>query len=232
MDPAGAIPGDGRRSRLLVAASHFAVVVIFQPHVYGDRLIMPMYMLARAVRGCSAHRRDAHGDQVRSRASRGGVLDAAPAGDDWSRCWAAARSGSDGAGRGGPGGRRMPCRTARTAWRSRRGVRDLRDRARGMARPGAGGGSGASLPNGVAVPRDRARVGRHARKPCGKRRGRCSGSSRRPPRDRCSVARGADVAPAFATCGRAGGGSRGAARSCRRERCARHVCSRMSRAPR
>ena len=30
---------------LLVAASHFAVVVVFQPHVYGDRLIMPFYML-------------------------------------------------------------------------------------------------------------------------------------------------------------------------------------------
>lgn len=30
---------------LLVAASHFAVVVAFQPHVYGDRLIMPLYML-------------------------------------------------------------------------------------------------------------------------------------------------------------------------------------------
>ena len=30
---------------LLVAASHFAVVVLFQPHVYGDRLLMPMYML-------------------------------------------------------------------------------------------------------------------------------------------------------------------------------------------
>jgi hypothetical protein len=30
---------------LLVAVSHFAVVVVFQPHVYGDRLIMPFYML-------------------------------------------------------------------------------------------------------------------------------------------------------------------------------------------
>ena len=30
---------------LLVAASHFAVVVLFQPHVYGDRLLMPLYML-------------------------------------------------------------------------------------------------------------------------------------------------------------------------------------------
>jgi hypothetical protein len=28
-----------------VAASHFAVVVLFQPHVYGDRLLMPLYML-------------------------------------------------------------------------------------------------------------------------------------------------------------------------------------------
>jgi hypothetical protein len=30
---------------LLVAASHFGVVVLFQPHVYGDRLLMPLYML-------------------------------------------------------------------------------------------------------------------------------------------------------------------------------------------
>ena len=30
---------------LLVAGSHFAVVVVFQPRVYGDRLIMPFYML-------------------------------------------------------------------------------------------------------------------------------------------------------------------------------------------
>ena len=30
---------------LLVAASHFAAVVLFQPHVYGDRLLMPLYML-------------------------------------------------------------------------------------------------------------------------------------------------------------------------------------------
>jgi hypothetical protein len=30
---------------LLVAASHFAVVVLFQPHVYGERLLMPLYML-------------------------------------------------------------------------------------------------------------------------------------------------------------------------------------------
>jgi hypothetical protein len=30
---------------LLVAASHFAAVVVFQPHVYGDRLIMPLYVL-------------------------------------------------------------------------------------------------------------------------------------------------------------------------------------------
>ena len=30
---------------LIVAASHFAVVVLFQPHVYGDRLLMPFYML-------------------------------------------------------------------------------------------------------------------------------------------------------------------------------------------
>jgi hypothetical protein len=30
---------------LLVAVSHFAVVVVFQPHVYGDRLIMPLYVL-------------------------------------------------------------------------------------------------------------------------------------------------------------------------------------------
>jgi hypothetical protein len=29
----------------LLAVSHFAVVVAFQPHVYGDRLIMPLYML-------------------------------------------------------------------------------------------------------------------------------------------------------------------------------------------
>jgi hypothetical protein len=30
---------------LLVAASHFAAVVLFLPDVYGDRLIMPFYML-------------------------------------------------------------------------------------------------------------------------------------------------------------------------------------------
>jgi hypothetical protein len=30
---------------LLVAAAHFSVVVMFQPHVYGDRLIIPMYAL-------------------------------------------------------------------------------------------------------------------------------------------------------------------------------------------
>jgi hypothetical protein len=30
---------------MLVAATHFAAVVVFQPHVYADRLIMPMYML-------------------------------------------------------------------------------------------------------------------------------------------------------------------------------------------
>ena len=30
---------------MLVAVSHFAVVVVFQPHVYGDRLIVPLYML-------------------------------------------------------------------------------------------------------------------------------------------------------------------------------------------
>lgn len=35
---AGVIP-------LLVAAAHFAAVVLFQPHVYADRLIMPLYML-------------------------------------------------------------------------------------------------------------------------------------------------------------------------------------------
>ena len=30
---------------LIVAATHFAVVVLFQPHVYGDRILMPLYML-------------------------------------------------------------------------------------------------------------------------------------------------------------------------------------------
>jgi hypothetical protein len=30
---------------LLVAASHFAAMIVFQPHVYGDRLFMPMYVL-------------------------------------------------------------------------------------------------------------------------------------------------------------------------------------------
>jgi hypothetical protein len=30
---------------LLLALSHFAAVVLFQPHVYGDRLIMPLYIL-------------------------------------------------------------------------------------------------------------------------------------------------------------------------------------------
>jgi hypothetical protein len=36
--PLAAIP-------LLLALSHFAAVVVFQPHVYGDRLIMPLYVL-------------------------------------------------------------------------------------------------------------------------------------------------------------------------------------------
>jgi hypothetical protein len=36
--PLAAIP-------LLLALSHFAAVVLFQPHVYGDRLIMPLYVL-------------------------------------------------------------------------------------------------------------------------------------------------------------------------------------------
>jgi dolichyl-phosphate-mannose-protein mannosyltransferase len=30
---------------LIVALAHFAVVVLFQPHVYGDRILMPFYML-------------------------------------------------------------------------------------------------------------------------------------------------------------------------------------------
>jgi len=30
---------------LLIASTHFAAVVLFQPHVYGDRLIMPLYVV-------------------------------------------------------------------------------------------------------------------------------------------------------------------------------------------